>query len=114
MKFEEILPKMRDEGMKALWNDYCFKFENGKFWVHSGSFRDRWTVTQLLEEAFTADDWRLEPANVVRWIWVFGFHNEVQRVPSTYMSEQDAEDYKVSNNFEWAEKIEMTRKEVEE
>ena len=110
MKFEEILPRMRDQGKIANLNGVLYKMEDGNLWrkyltVH-------WKTTVFSDGAFATDDWKLEPVKVSKWRWVFGLGSELSMTSSAYLSEAEAEAY--LRNFDWSERIEHTRKEVEE
>lgn len=112
MKFEEILPKMRDEGRIANLNGHLHKFADGRLWMKCLS--GRWEVIQYTRDGLTTDDWKLEPVKVSKWRWVFGFGSELQMTAYGYLSESEADAYMIHKNFDWAEKIEHTRMEVEE
>ena len=112
MKFEEILPKMRDEGRIANLNGHLHKFADGRLWMKCLS--GRWEVIQYTGDGLTTDDWKLEPVKVSKWRWVFGFGSELQMTAYGYLSESEADAYRIHKNFDWAERIEHTRTEVEE
>ena len=112
MRFEEVLPKMRDEGRSATLHGLSHKFSDGKVWIkYPGG---EWLRARFTAEAFTTDDWKLEPVKVVKWRWVFGFGSELQMTAYGYLSESEADAYRIHKNFDWAERIEHTRTEVEE
>ena len=112
MKFEEVLPKIRDEGRIANLHGLSHKFSDGKVWIkYPGG---EWLRARFTAEAFTTDDWKLEPVKVVKWRWVFGYGSQLQTTSYAHLSESEAEEYKLQKNFGWAERIEHTHTEVEE
>lgn len=112
MKLEEILPKMRDEGRIANLNGVLYKMEDGNLWAKY--LNSQWKSAVFSVYTFTTDDWKLEPVKVSKWRWVFGFGSELQMTAYGYLSESEADAYRIHKNFDWAEKIEHTRMEVEE
>ena len=112
MKFEEILPKMRDEGKIANLHGVLYRLSNGNLWMKGLS--GHWTTPIFSDGAFAADDWKLEPVRVSKWRWVFGLGSELQMTAYGYLSEAEADAYRIHKNFDWAERIEHTRTEVEE
>ena len=88
MKFEEVLPKMRDEGRIANLNGHLHKFADGRLWMKCLS--GRWEVIQYTGDGLTTDDWKLEPVKVSKWRWVFGFGSELQMTAYGYLSESEA------------------------
>lgn len=112
MKFEEVLPKMRDEGKIANLHGVLYKIGEGNLWAKYIS--RQWKSAVFSVDSFTTDDWKLEPVRVSKWRWVFGLGSELQMTAYGYLSEAEAEEYRFQGNYDWAEKIEHTRKEVEE
>ena len=111
MKFEEVLPKMRDEGRVGIWTGRRHKFINGVLhWEEKGL----WVFINYSGEAFTSDSWSLEPLKVNKWSWVFGRGDMWELIPSTKMTEIEAECYKITHDQEWMERIEHTMAEEEE
>ena len=112
MKFEEVLPKIRDEGRIANLHGLSHKFSDGKVWIkYPGG---EWLRARFTAEAFTTDDWKLEPVKVVKWRWVFGCDDECLKGICNKMTEEQAEKYRVANEFDWMERIKHTRTEVDE
>lgn len=112
MKFEEILPRMRDEGKIANLNGVLYKFADGNLWMKRLS--GDWKTAGFSVEAFTTDDWKLDPVKVSKWRWVFGCGSELHMTSYAHLSKSESEAYKLLKNFDWAERIEHTRTEVEE
>ena len=112
MKFEEVLPKMR-EGKIGKVGEYLFKLsEYGLIWKKSHS---SWTRhPRMLEEFLERDDWSLEPIKVKKWQWVFGSDAEIQAAPAVYLTEEKAEKYRVAYEYDWMERIDHTMIEGEE
>ncbi len=54
MKFEEVLPKMRDEGMIASWDGCKHKFSDG-FLLRKE--KGRWGIVGYGGPALESDDW---------------------------------------------------------
>ena len=113
MKFEEILPKMRDEGKIGKVGEYLFKLtEYGLVWKKSHS---SWTRhPRMLEDFLERDDWSLESMKVKKWQWVFGSGVEIQVAPAGYLTEEKAEKYRVAYEYDWMERIDHTMIEGEE
>lgn len=116
MKFEEVLPKMRDEGWIARFGGYLrFKLSEGCLWINTNFPGSGWSPHhELNEEYFLQDRWELEPVKVSKWRWVFGYGSQLQTTSYAHLSESEAEEYKLQKNFGWAERIEHTHTEVEE
>ena len=113
MKFEEILPKMRDEGKIGKVGEYLFKLsEYGLIWKKSHS---SWTRhPRMLEDFLERDDWSLEPIKVKKWQWVFGVENKANFLMQARMTKQEACDYAKEHNFNWTVYIDQTMIEEEE
>ena len=111
MKFEEVLPKMRDEGRIGIWINRRHKFIDG---VLHWEEKDHWSFITYRGGAFTSDSWTLEPIKVKKWQWVFGVRNACRVLPILRMSEIEAECYKITHDHEWMEKIDHTMVEEEE
>ena len=103
---------MRDEGKIANLDGVLYKFEDGNLWMKRLS--GDWKTAGFSVEAFTTDDWKLEPVKVTKWRWVFGYGSQLQMTSYAHLSESEAEEYKLQKNFGWAERIEHTHTEVEE
>ena len=114
MKFEEVLPKMRDEGRIGKVEGYFFKLsEDGLVWKKS-SEHSSWTrYPRMLEDFLKSDDWSLEPMKVKKWRWAFGFGYSDEPMLSGLLTEEEAEKYMRRHGFGWAEKISKTMVEVE-
>ena len=114
MKFEEVLPKMRDEGRVGMVGTTFFKMSpDGKLWAKVDP--GYWEVHHNLnEEYLTTDEWSIEPRKVKRWAWAFGHGDKCQMVPHNKMTEIEAECYKITHDHEWMERIEHTMVEEEE
>ena len=111
MKFEEVLPKMRDEGRVGIWNGHRHKFVDGMLqWEEDCP----WPFIHYSGRAFTSDSWTLEPLKVNKWSWVFGHGDKCQMVPHNKMTEIEAECYKITHDHEWMERIEHAMVEEEE
>ena len=115
MKFEEALPLMRDKGKIGLFKgcEYSFNKE-GIFVVHSSIGENEKVFRYVFPNAdlyFNDDclhgEWQIK--NVYVWSWSFGFGIDWQMIHCPKMSESEAKDYMMKNNFDWAEKIEHTR-----
>ena len=112
MKFEEVLPKMRDEGRIAIHNGNQYKFFDGNIYLKMDHV---WILVTLTTIALISDEWSLEPIKVKKWRWVFGCGETVQREVSSYMTEEEALSYKFhANSYAWMERIDHTLKEEEE
>ena len=117
MKFEEVLPKMRDEGrIGTVGGLLFFKIsKDGKLWMKPIQEYEWQYHPDLNEEYLTKDLWSLEPIKVKKWRWVFGCGETVQREVSSYMTEEEALSYKFhANSYAWMERIDHTLKEEEE
>ena len=112
MKFEEVLPKMR-EGKIGKVGEYLFKLsEYGLIWKKSHS---SWTRhPRMLEDFLERDDWSLEPMKVKKWQWIFGCGVEGESSPRVYLTEEKAEKYRVEYEYDWMERIDHTLIEEEE
>ena len=118
MKFEEALQLMRDKGKIGLFKgcEYSFNKE-GIFIVHSSFgenenvFRNVFPNPDLyFNDNCLHGEWQIK--NEYVWSWIFGFGIDWQMIHLIHypkMSESEAEDYMMKNNFGWAEKIEHTR-----
>ena len=113
MKFEEVLPKMRDEGRIGKVGGMFFKFENGLLWRKTSECSPWSHFPRIVEDYLTIDTWSLEPIKVKKWQWVFGVRNECRVIPTHRMTEAEAEGYMVVNGFGWAEEIDRTMVEEE-
>ena len=111
MKFEEVLPKMRDEGRIAIRKECRHKFEEGVLVQEDSS--GNWFEVSLSSQALMGDSWSLEPRKVKRWQWAFGCEKECQMLPRIRMSEMEASVHAEMNKFEWMEKLEKTMIEAE-
>ena len=113
MKFEEVLPKMRDEGRIGKVGGNFFKFENGLLLGKSDECSP-WTRFPIpVEDYLRSDGWSLSPSKVKKWKWVFGYGKDEQLVKEYSMTEAEAEKYKNEYHFEWAERIMRTVTEEE-
>lgn len=110
MKFEEVLPKMRDEEQVGVCNGTRYRFENGQLMF--GGFNG-WRPSPVGNALLTSDAWELEPKIVKKWKWAFGFGKKVQLVNKNFMTEAEAEKYKDEYHFGWAERIMRTVTEEE-
>ena len=106
MRFEEILPKMRDEGRIGVWKDCRYRFSKGIFLQEYPS--GDWCEVSISSQALTEDEWSFDPIKIRKWQWTFGFRNDCQLVSSDWMTEAEAERYMEMNNFSWMEKIYQT------
>lgn len=111
MKFEEVLPKMRDEGRVGIWINRRHKFIDG---VLHWEEKDHWSFITYSGEAFTSDSWTLEPIKVKKWQWVFGSDVEGESLPRIYLTEERAEAYRIEYEYDWMEPIDHTMIEEEE
>lgn len=111
MKFEEVLPKMRDVGRVGIWNGHRHKFVDGMLqWEEDCP----WPFIHYSGKAFTSDDWVLEPIKVKKWQWVFGSDVEGESLPRLYLTEERAEAYRIEYEYDWMEPIDHTMIEEEE
>ena len=67
MKFEEVLPKMRDEGRVGKVGGMFFKFENGLLWRKTSECSPWSHFPRIVEDYLTIDTWSLEPIKVKKW-----------------------------------------------
>ena len=111
MKFEEVLPKMRDEGRVGIFDGHRHAFENGLLMIEVSG---HWYYANYNGIALTSETWTLEPAKVKKWQWVFGLGTDRQSLPRTKLTEIEAECYKITHDHEWMERIEHTVVEEEE
>ncbi len=113
MKFEEILPKMRDEGKIGKVGEYLFKLsEYGLVWKKSHS---SWTRhPRMLEDFLERDDWSLESMKVKKWRWVFGRDETMLYLTELFFSENKAEYFRIERGFAWKHPIPQTYIEEEE
>ncbi len=114
MKFEEILPKMRDEGRVGLVGTTFFKISlDGKLWMKLDT--GYWEVIHNLnEEYLITDEWSIVPRKVKKWQWVFGVENRANFLMQARMTKQEACDYAKEHNFHWTVYIDQTMIEEEE
>lgn len=107
MKFEEIFPKMRDEGTVGCCGRNYFKFINGEFLWMPTPFTP-WEPLSHIPVDFLTGDWAYLLMEVKKWIWVFGCEDEYMKVSHSRMTEAEAEEYRVLNDYDWMERIEHT------
>jgi hypothetical protein len=91
MKFEEVLPKMRDEGRVGIRKGRRHKFEKGVFVIEYPL--GGWSEVYIGAPSLTEDDWTIEPVKVKKWQWVFGSGVEGESSPRIYLTEEGAEAY---------------------
>lgn len=111
MKFEEVLPKMRDEGRVGILFGSRHTFDSSRNFVRWE--KTGWRLFEASSAVFTSDEWSLEPIKVKKWQWVFGVRNECRVMPIHRMTEVEAEGYMIVNGFGWAEEIDHTMVEEE-
>ena len=113
MKFEEVLPKMRDERRVGVVGTTFFKISaDGKLWMKLDT--GYWHFHPNLNENYlTTDEWSLEPRKVKRWQWVFGIGDKINHTSPDRKTELEASIYMSENWFEWAERIDHTMIEEE-
>ena len=111
MRFEEVLPKMRDEGRIAVRNGQEYKFFDGNLMFKANH---EWVYITLTSQAYITNDWTLEPIKVKKWQWVFGVENRANFLTQSRMTKQEAYDYAKGHNFNWAIYIDQTLTEEEE
>ena len=114
MKFEEILPKMRDEGRIGKIEEEFFKLEDGIIWRKSAEHLPWSRHPEKIENYLMSSNWSLEPIKVKQWLWVFGVGNEGKELPLDKLTEAEAECYRIKYKLEWMERIEHTMAEEEE
>ena len=112
MKFEEVLPKMRDEGRIGVWDGYRNKFEGERF-IREYPQND-WGGVSFGYRAFTSDEWTLEPIKVKKWRWVFGRDETMLYLTELFFSENEAEYFRIERGFAWKHPIPQTYTEEEE
>ena len=64
MKFEEVLPKMRDEGRIGILYDSKYSFDSCGNLVRWEKMR--WRLCGYYFSIFTSDEWSLEPIKIKR------------------------------------------------
>lgn len=107
MKFEEILPLMRDKGKIGIWNKNEYKFQNGYMSIKKGE--GRWESISFMDSAFTTDDWSLKPEEVEVWDWVLGKGDGCFEVIQD-VTEKEAEKGRINHRCDWKVKLEPTKK----
>ena len=112
MKFEEALPKMRDEGRIGVRKERRHKFEKGVFVMEYPL--GGWSEVYIGAPSLTKDDWTIEPIKVKKWQWVFGSDVEGESLPRLYLTEERAEAYRIEYEYDWMEPIDHTMSEEEE
>ena len=115
MKFEEVLPKMRDEGrIGTVGGLLFFKIsKDGKLWMKPIQEYEWQYHPDLNEEYLTKDLWSLIPKKVKKWQWVFGIGDKINHTSPDRKTELEASIYMSENWFEWAERIDHTMIEEE-
>ena len=111
MKFEEVLPKMRDEGRIAIHNGNQYKLFDGNLMFRTNN---EWVYVTFTSKAYITNDWSIESRKVKKWRWAFGFGYECLPGKCNMMTEEQAEKYRVEKGFAWMERINHTMIEVEE
>ncbi len=101
MKFEEVLPKMRDEGRVGVIGLDFFKFENGFIWKRSSKYSPWVHFPRIVEDYFTSDDWAIEPVKVKKWQWVFGNDIQILLSPPLHLTKDEAEIKRVLYSYSW-------------
>ena len=115
MKFEEALPKMRDEGRIVARNDMTYKLEDGTLWGQRKDKNDgKWYRVAFTGAALLEGSWTLLPIKVKKWQWVFGSDVEGESLPRLYLTEERAEAYRIEYEYDWMEPIDHTMIEEEE
>ena len=112
MKFEEALPKMRDEGRIGVRKERRHKFEEGEFLIEYPP--GNWSQVFLGASALTKDDWTIEPIKVKKWRWAWGSGYSDEPMLSGLLTAEEVEKYMKMHGFDWAERINDTMVEVEE
>lgn len=119
MKFEEVLPAMRDEGRIGIWKKLRFRIHDGKLEYDSGymgGMWNPWTSDDDLGELLLGQ-WSLEPREVKKvkkWFWIFGRNDEVYASPKFPMTDEEAIEYLWTHGLDWKHKVDETGKEFEE
>ena len=116
MKFEEVLPLMRDKGRIGSrivgGSTALYRLQQGELQINSPSNNSGWRNTSFSDTAFTTDNWSLQPEEEETWTWVFGFGDQYQHWVKE-LTESEADQYMFNNNFGWKVKLEPTRKLVQ-
>ena len=111
MKFEEVLPKMRDEGRVGIFDGHRHAFENGLLMIEVSG---HWYYANYNGIALTSETWTLEPIKVRKWQWVFGSETEGESLPRLHFTEERSEAYRIEYEYDWMERIDHTMIEEEE
>ncbi len=106
MKFEDVLPKMRDEGRIAVLsgNQYIFFDRN----LYSRT-NNEWILVTLTSAALTSEGWSLEPRKVKKSCWSFGTGTRLLSQMLDPCTEEEATKMRIEQGFEWKEEIVSTR-----
>lgn len=110
MRFEDVLPKMRD-GRIAELNGTKYRFSDEKLhkWI---SREEKWVGMQVsdlwFKTAIKTTCWKFPQEIVKRWQWVFGSGSEKKENACGYYTEIEAEGLRIKYGFEWKHRIDET------
>ena len=109
MRFEGVLPKMRDEGRIGKVGGMFFKFENGFLWRKTSECSPWSHFPRIVEDYLTIDTWSLEPIKVKKSCWSFGTGPRLLSQMLDPCTDDEATKMRVEQGFEWKEEIVNTR-----
>ena len=114
MKFEEVLPKMRDEGrIGKVGESLLFKISSdGRLWIQVNPISPWRPLQDLNEEYLTKDLRSLLPIEIKRWDWIFG-NGCKSLFFRTGLTKEQAENKRIFHEYEWSHPIPQTLREEE-
>ena len=107
MRFEEVLPKMRDEGRVGILFGSRHTFDSSRNFVRWE--KTGWRLFEASSAVFTSDEWSLEPIKVRKSCWSFGTGPRLLSQMLDPCTEEEATKMRIEQGFEWKEEIVNTR-----